>query len=219
MSSVYNAPKGKGTLASATILGLGISGLIFLAIPLTQLFTQYEKAPEEIDAIEMAPPPPPPPPDEPPPPPEPEQEEPPPELDTPPPPLSLDMLDMALDPGTGGSMAGDFALPSFEVGQQDLGGLDIFDIEDLETKPIARKQAGPRYPSTAKRKKLQGYALAEFIVDENGSVAQVEIKQSSDPVFDKPTIDAIRGWKFSPGEKDGREVKTRCRIKIPYTLK
>lgn len=156
MSSVYNAPKGKGTLASATILGLGISGLIFLAIPLTQLFTQYEKAPEEIDAIEMAPPPPPPPPDEPPPPPEPEQEEPPPELDTPPPPLSLDMLDMALDPGTGGSMAGDFALPSFEVGQQDLGGLDIFDIEDLETKPIARKQAGPRYPSTAKRKKTSG---------------------------------------------------------------
>lgn len=219
MSSVYKPPKGKGTLTAGTLLGIIVSLLIFLAIPLTQIFTEYEKLPEEIDALEMAPPPPPPPPEEPPPPPEPEEEEPPPEMDTPPPPLSLDMLDMALEPGTGSSLAGDFALPTFDVSQKDLGGLDIFDIGAVDTKPQPRKQGSPRYPSTAKNRKLEGFALAEFIVDENGNVINVEIKQSSDPIFDKPTIDAIRRWKFSPGEKDGRKVKTRTRVKIPYTLK
>ncbi|MGB0344870.1 MAG: energy transducer TonB [Coraliomargarita sp.] len=218
MSSVYKPPQGKGTLTAGTLLGILVSLLIFLAIPLTQIFTEYEKSPEEIDALEMAPPPPPPPPEDPPPPPEPEEEEPPPELDTPPPPLSLDMLDLALEPGTGGSLAGDFALPTFDVGQKDLGGLDIFDINAVDTKPQPRKQASPNYPIAAKRQKLEGYAMAEFIIDENGNVINVEIKQSSNPIFEKPTIDAIRRWKFTPGEKDGRKVKTRTRVKIPYNF-
>ena len=217
MSSAYKPPQGKGTLTAGTCFGIIVSLLIFLAIPLTQIFTEYEKAPEEIESLDMAPPPPPPPPEDPPPPPEPEEEEPPPELDTPPPPLSLDMLNMALEPGTG-NLAGDFALPSFDVNQQDLGGLEIFDISAVDTKPRAKKQASPRYPIAAKKRKLEGFAIAEFVVDENGDVMNVEIKQSSDPIFDQPTIEAIRGWKFSPGEKDGRQVKTRTRIKIPYNF-
>ena len=47
---------------------------------------------------------------------------------------------------------------------------------------------------------------------------QVTITRSTDPVFEKPTIDAIRSWKFTPGEKDGRKVKTRTRVTIPYTI-
>lgn len=206
--------------ATGIMVGITVSGLLFLAIPLTQIFTEYKKAPEEIDALDMATPPPPPPIDEPPPPPpEPEQEEPPPELDTTPPPISLEQLDMALNPGTGSSLDGDFALPSFDVGTQDLGGLEIFDIGDLEDKPLPRKQSPPRYPSEARRKSLQGFAVAEFIIDENGIVTSVEIKQSSNPVFDAPTIAAIRQWKFTPGRKDGRPVKTRTRVKLPYTIK
>lgn len=218
MSKIYKAPKGKGTAIAGTTIGIAVSGLLFLAIPLTQIFNKYEKDTTEINAIEVAPPPPPPPPEEPPPPPEPEQEEPPPELDTPPPPISLEQLDMALNPGTGGSLSGDFALPTFEVGAKDLGGLDIFDIGDLENKPQPRGQSAPKYPASARRKGLEGFALAEFIIDENGNVINVEIKQSSDPIFDQPTIEAIRDWKFTPGEKDGRAVKTRTRVKIPYNI-
>jgi len=218
MSKIYQPPKGKGTGAAGTLLGIGVSGLLFLAIPLTQIFTDYEKPTEEIQSLEVAPPPPPPPPEEPPPPPEPEQEEPPPELETPPPPISLEQLDMALNPGTGGSLAGDFALPSFDVNQSDLGGVEIFDIGDVENKPQPRRQGAPKYPGSARRKGQEGFAVAEFIIDENGNVSSVEIKQSSDPIFEQPTIDAIRDWKFTPGEKDGRAVKTRTRVKIPYTI-
>ena len=218
MSKIYQPPQGKGTGVAGIVLGIGVSALLFLAIPLTQIFTEYEKQPEQIEAIEVATPPPPPPPEEPPPPPEPEEEEPPPELDTPPPPITLEQLDMALNPGTGGSLAGDFALPSFDVNQKDLGGLEIFDIGDLENKPQPKRQGSPRYPASARRRGLEGFALAEFIIDENGNVTSVEIKQSSDPVFDQPTIEAIRDWKFTPGEKDGRAVKTRTRVRIPYNI-
>ncbi len=218
MPRIYHPPSGKGTLTGGALIGIIVSGLIFLAIPLTQIFTSYRKAPEEIEALEMAPPPPPPPIEEPPPPPEPEEEEPPPELEAPPPPISLEQLEMALNPGTGGNLGGDFALPTFDVSQKDLGGLEIFDIMDLDDKPTPKRQGAPAYPASAKRKGLEGFALAEFVIDEFGNVTEVEIMQSSDPVFEKPTIEAIRKWTFTPGKKDGRVVRTRTRVRLPFRI-
>jgi protein TonB len=218
MAKVYHPPEDKNSLSNGALIGIGVSVLLFLAIPLTQIFISYEKAPESIDNLDIATPPPPMPPEEPPPPPEPEDEEPPPELDAPPPPISLEQLEMALNPGTGNTLAGDFALPSFDINAKDLGGLDIFDISDLENKPMPRRQGSPRYPPNARRQGLQGRVTAEFIIDERGNVVQVTITRSTDPIFEKPTIDAIRGWKFTPGEKDGRKVKTRTRVTIPYSI-
>ncbi|MEC9228424.1 MAG: hypothetical protein VYA21_06295, partial [Verrucomicrobiota bacterium] len=152
MAPVYQPPSGDSNQTRSIIIGTCVCILLFLAIPLTQIFTQYEKAPESIDTLEIAPPPPPPPPEEPPPPPEPEEDEPPPELDAPPPPITLEQLDMALNPGTGGSLSGDFAMPSFDAKKEDLGTLDIFDIGDVDERPKARKQGQPKYPSTAKRR-------------------------------------------------------------------
>ena len=40
MSSVYKPPQGKGTLTAGTLVGIIVSLLIFLAIPLTQIFIE-----------------------------------------------------------------------------------------------------------------------------------------------------------------------------------
>ena len=125
-------------------------------------------------------------------------------------------LEASLEVGSG-DMSGDFALPSFDARKSNLG-MDIFDINDLEKKPMARRQLPPRYPSKAKRMGLEGFVLAEFIVDQNGNVESVIIKDSSESLFEAPTIEAIRNWVFTPGEKDGRKVRTRVRVKIPFTL-
>ena len=217
MSSVYKSPKGQDTRTVGTLLGIAVSGLIFLAIPLTQIFTEYQKAPSDIEAIEMAAPPPPPPEDEPPPPPEPEEEEPPPELDTPPPPISLEQLDMALEPGTGDSLSGDFALPKVDL-KQNLGSLDIFNLSDVDKKPQPKSRRDPIPPAEATRRGISGYAVAEFIIDEYGNVINVKIIKASDKLFKKPTIDAISKWKFTPAEKDGKTVKTKTRIRLGYDV-
>lgn len=218
MSKVYRAPQGKGTRINGILIGIGVAALLFLAIPLTQLFTEYKKAPKEINAINVAPPVPPPPIEEPAPPPEPEPEEPPPELDTPPPPISLEALEMSLNPGTGGSLAGDFTLPGFNANQKSLGSLDIFDIGDVDEKPKAQKQAQPRYPTAARRAGKEGFVVAEFIIDATGATTDIQIQQSSDPIFNQPSIEAIRKWRFTPGKKGSRVVKTRTRVKLPYQL-
>ncbi|MFQ3223919.1 MAG: protein TonB [Lentimonas sp.] len=216
MSKLYKAPTGKGSLTTGAIMGIGISGLLFLAIPLTQIFTQYEKAPEEIEALEMATPPPPPPPDEPPPPPEPEKEEPPPELETPPPPISLDQLDMALNPGTGAAGNGDFALPRFDIGAKDLGGLDIFELGDVDSAPTPRTKIEFSYPASAKRKGIKGVVKIEYIVNEKGRVENISIVESPSRILSDATSAVISRVRFEPASKDGRPVKVRMRAAIPY---
>ncbi len=203
-------------MASGTVLGIGVSGLLFLAIPLTQIFTTYQKSPEEIEALEIAPPPPPPPPEDPPPPPEPEQEEPPPELDTPPPPISLEQLDMALNPGTGGSMAGDFALPTFDLSGSDLGGLEIFELGDVDSPPQPRTRIEFSYPSAARRKGITGVVKVEYVVDQKGRVEKIHIVESPDRILSEATEDVLRRARFEPATKGGTAVKVRMRAAIPY---
>ena len=203
-------------MASGTVLGIGVSGLLFLAIPLTQIFTTYQKSPEEIEALEIAPPPPPPPPEDPPPPPEQEQEEPPPELDTPPPPISLEQLDMALNPGTGGSMAGDFALPTFDLSGSDLGGLEIFELGDVDSPPQPRTRIEFSYPSAAKRKGITGVVKVEYVVDQKGRVEKINIVESPDRILSEATEDVLRRARFEPATKGGTAVKVRMRAAIPY---
>ena len=203
-------------LASGTVLGIGVSGLLFLAITLTQIFTTYQKSPEEIEALEIAPPPPPPPPEDPPPPPEQEQEEPPPELDTPPPPISLEQLDMALNPGTGGSMAGDFALPTFDLSGSDLGGLEIFELGDVYSPPQPRTRIEFSYPSAARRKGITGVVKVEYVVDQKGRVEKINIVESPDRILSEATEDVLRRARFEPATKGGTAVKVRMRAAIPY---
>jgi len=203
-------------MASGTVLGIGVSGLLFLAIPLTQIFTTYQKSPEEIEALEIAPPPPPPPPEDPPPPPEPEQEEPPPELDTPPPPISLEQLDMALNPGTGGSMAGDFALTTFDLSGSDLGGLEIFELGDVDSPPQPRTRIEFSYPSAARRKGITGVVKVEYVVDQKGRVEKIHIVESPDRILSEATEDVLRRARFEPATKGGTAVKVRMRAAIPY---
>ena len=95
--------------------------------------------------------------------------------------------------------------------------MDIFDINDLEKTSAGDKY--PRYPAKAKSNGIEGFVVAEFIVDQNGDVESVVIKESSHSMFEAPTVDAIRNWVFTPGEKDGRKVKTRVRVKIPYAMR
>ena len=218
MSKPYNTPKYRGrTKVTGSVIGIIISGLLFLMIPLTQIFNDFDKNPEQIETINVAPPPPPPPPEDPPEPPPPEEEEPPPELNTPPPPISLDQLDMALNPGTGGSMAGDFALPTLDLGSSDLGGLEIFELGDVDSPPQPRTKIEFSYPTSAKRKGITGVVKVEYIVNQNGRVDNITIVESPDRSLSKATEDVLRRARFEPASKGGTAVKVRMRAAIPYS--
>ena len=56
----------------------------------------------------------------------------------------------------------------------------------------------PTFPPQAIRQGLTGRVVAWVHVAPNGAVTQVEIKQSSNRIFDREVIRAMSQWKFNP---------------------
>ena len=217
MRKVYNPPAA-GVSWPLTVLGALLGTLcVFLVLPLTQLISSGAKRSLEIMRIDTASPPPPPPPPEmeTSPPPEPEEVEPPPELDEQSAPLSLGDLDLDVSAGSGGVFGGRFAFG----GGQALAEAAIFDIADLDQRPRPISQVEPRYPLEMKKAKITGSVVLLFVLNEGGRVEDLRVEASSRPEFEKPALDAVRKWRFKPGTREGKAVRSYVRQQILFNLR
>lgn len=207
-------PRIKDKPAHAVYGSLGVSLLIFLLLPITQwLSFQRDSNIHKITDVYLPPPPPPPP--EPPPPEEEEEEEEELELEEQRKLPSLDQLELSLNPSLSGNLGGEFGLPEFEV--TDLANM-IFELEELDEIPRVISRVSPIYPDTMRRAGLNGRVVLFFIVDENGMVKSARVEETSNPAFSRPALDAVRKWRFRPGIKDGRKVKTKMRQPMAFSL-
>jgi protein TonB len=123
---------------------------------------------------------------------------------------------MALNPGTGNSMSGDFALPTFNVATSDLGSLDIFELGDVDSPPQPRTKIEFSYPSAAKRKGITGVVKVEYVVNERGQVEQINIVESPNRILSDATTQVLERARFEAAQKAGQPVKVRMRAAIPY---
>ena len=62
----------------------------------------------------------------------------------------------------------------------------------------ASYRVDPTYPRQAQKEGLGGRVIAWVHVAPNGSVTNVEIRQSSNRVFDREVVRALSQWKFNP---------------------
>jgi protein TonB len=128
-------------------------------------------------------------------------------------PISAD-LEVAM--GGGGALAGfgDFrAAAAEEVGTAN----DAFDVGELERRPEAVAQTAPVYPRELSRAKVEGAVTVAFVIDETGRVEDPRVDASTRPEFEKPALEAIRKWRFKPGQKDGQAVRTFVRQPFRFT--
>ncbi len=166
-AKTYRVPPARNELALSLALGAGFALTLFVLMALAQMIGDVKPPERELDETVMAyvapeieeleeeePPPP-------------EEEEPPPELEAEPPQLSLDQLDIALNPGTGGSLAGDFAMPTIGTSQRDLGTESFVDFSDLDQIPRPIGVSGFNFPRRLRTKKVKGRL--------------VELQQQDDP--------------------------------------
>lgn len=198
----------------------GFTLLFFLVLPLIQTITKPPATDLVVRSMETANIPPPPPLPEEEPEKEPEPEEPPPELTEKSPPLDLSQLELALDPGLNESlMGGDFFVKLNTLGSGGNGdGFDadaLFSLADLDQKPRVVYQPAPAIDKHM-RKKAPGTVYLLFVVSADGRVEMPVVQSSTDPVFDKPALSAIRQWKFEPGKRNGKPVRFRMRVPITF---
>jgi len=148
-----------------------------------------------------------------------EEEAPPPELESAATPLSLDQLDIALNPGTGGSLAGDFSMAMISTSGGELGTEDFVDFSDLDQLPRPIGVSGFNFPMRLKRKKASGKIVLIIKLDQDGTVIEAVIDQSNLPDFDDFVRNEVASWKFTPPTRNGRPVKAHARLPIPIQIR
>ncbi|MGE4286316.1 MAG: energy transducer TonB [Phycisphaerae bacterium] len=206
-------------LFNSVVMIVGAAALtltFFLVLPLMQTLGKPPATDMIVTTVDTAKLEPPPPAIEPEQEPEPEPEEAPPELAEETPPLSLDQLTMALNPGISDSwMQGDFAMKLNTAVSNSKDVDELFSIADLDQKPRIVYQPAPVL-SNEVRRKAPGTVYVIFIVGKDGRVENPQVQKSSDPVFDRPALNAIKKWKFEPGKRNGRPVRFRMRVPITF---
>mgnify|MGYP001768288323 CR=1 FL=1 len=95
---------------------------------------------------------------------------------------------------------------------------ETFDISELEKRPEAVSQVTPTYPAELRKAKIEGSVTLVFVLSEDGRVEDPRVEKSSRPEFERPALEAIRRWRFSPGEKDGRPVRTYIRQAMRFRV-
>ncbi|MGH2270703.1 energy transducer TonB [Anaerohalosphaeraceae bacterium U12dextr] len=196
---------------------VGLTFLLFLVLPLMQTLSKPPSTDMIVQSVDTAKL------DAPPPPPQEEpqketpQEDTPPELNEEAPPLDLSQLELALNPGiSDGWTTGDFAVKLNTVVSSGESGVDaLFSVADLDQTPRVIYQPGPMLTREL-RKKAPGTVYIIFVVDQEGRVENPMVQKSSDPIFEKPALNAVKQWKFEPGKRNGKPV--RFRMRVPFTF-
>jgi len=109
-----------------------------------------------------------------------------------------------LGPGSGGGFGGGAYRPG--------SGID---------NPVLIREVKPLYTPDALRAKIQGVVLLEAVVQPDGTVGDVQIVRSLDPVFglDQEALKAARQWRFIPGKRQGLPVPVLVTIELTFTLR
>jgi protein TonB len=214
----FKLPTPRSETSLSLLLGGGFALALFVVMALAQMMGSIDPpddqlaeeivayTPPEIEIIEEELPPPP------------EEEEAPPELEMEPPQLSLAQLDLALNPGTGGSIVGDFAMPTIAVNSSSLGTADFVDFSDLDQTPKPLPGSKLDFPRRLKRKAVNGRVVLLIKLSEAGEVVDAQVESSSLPEFEDIVVRQVARWRFTPPTQDGNPVRAQARFPIPIRI-
>jgi protein TonB len=97
--------------------------------------------------------------------------------------------------GTGGDGRGVPGGLGFGGGMSDRGALPLVRVE-------------PQYPPQAAKRGLEGWVQLQFTVTTAGSVDDVTVVKSSNAVFERAAVEAVRKWKYEPQMRAGTAIAT-----------
>ena len=83
--------------------------------------------------------------------------------------------------------------------------------------PALVYRVNPVYPLAAVKAGLEGVVILEAIVDREGRVEDVKVLRSQG-IFDRPAIDAVRQWRYSPVLLNGRPEKFILTVVVTFRL-
>jgi TonB family protein len=93
----------------------------------------------------------------------------------------------------------------------------IYTLTDTDAvPPVAVRQDLPRVPAMITNQ-AHDRGVIEVVIDEQGRVTSIAIRESVHPIYDNLLVAAARDWRYQPATLDGTPVKYRKLIQVNVT--
>lgn len=73
-------------------------------------------------------------------------------------------------------------------------------------KPQLIKRTAPLYPREAAKNGIRGKVKVSYDINENGKPVDINVIESSNPIFNRPAIDSVKQWRYAPKVVNGKPV-------------
>jgi TonB family protein len=89
---------------------------------------------------------------------------------------------------------------------------------DEITHPEVIQKVNPKYPEEARKAMIMGIVIVETVINEKGTVDDIEVVESPDELLSEAAVEAIRQWTFEPALCDGRPVGVYYNVTLKFRL-
>jgi TonB family protein len=96
---------------------------------------------------------------------------------------------------------------------------DVLKPSKEVTAPRLLHEVKPQYTARAIRERAQGKIRMACVVLPDGTVGDVQVKESLHPDLDLEAVRTLRKWRFVPGMTEGSAVPVQVEIEMTFTLR
>lgn len=123
-------------------------------------------------------------------------------------------------------------VPQIIKKEDDNISISRFFVEENEDSPLEIAEQMPefpnlnqwisnnlRYPIIAQERGIQGTVIVAFVVNKDGTLSNLKIKETIDPNLNKEALRVVKAMpKWTPGKQDGKNVSVKYSIPINFKL-
>ena len=84
--------------------------------------------------------------------------------------------------------------------------------------PVLSSRVEPQYPEAARKARMEGVVILEAIITDQGSVEDVRVLKSVNPLLDASAVRAVQQWKYKPATLNGRAVRVYLTVTVTFRL-
>jgi TonB family protein len=95
---------------------------------------------------------------------------------------------------------------------------DVVDITTVTTRPRVTYSPDPDYTEQARRERIQGICVLEFVLGTDGRPQNIRVKSPLGGGLDERAIATLQQWTFDPATKDGKPVAVKLTVEMKFNL-
>jgi len=98
------------------------------------------------------------------------------------------------------------------------GGDPVFITGDM-VKPVLLVKVEPAYPEVARRAGMGGRVTVSAVIGLEGGVETADVLASTNPLFDRAALDAVRKWRYRPATMNGKPVRVYFTVVVDFVVR